>query len=446
MNLLKIDIQNNIPDIIETYTKVFGNEYRDIIEQRVNNIWYIFYNNMEGIKHYVDFMELCKKRELGIKFLGQIGIDISKQKERSYAEPFEEEISNLLEKYLGICGMEPSTRYTAMGIKAWRTDEDKFDASKIQLLNFLRGEKEPLITNENIIDFCKTNEYMEIAKKIKGYLVIYDQIMDELQKYLDELSPYRNYLKNESERKNNIEEKKLTILSKKISGILPNELITFLVEKNSTPEEFTRKIFEDGLGVKSYIEYFSQEDEKKLKNLSFSKNDKDRIYLYRIKYLIKMGVNVDKYAKNNKELYEYCIRQKHIKNLIPSQELVEQVTILREELYEELSKDFIYESEDFIENAKRMGNSENIKSFLYRSLKRNSISITDGYVNNKYVPFLFYTVRNPEGGSLDYVFLHEVCHVIEADRNFDKCHRSGFEFIYDDNLSQKKMCHLCLYQ
>ena len=42
MNLLKIDIQNNIPDIIETYTKVFGNEYRDIIEQRVNNIWYIF--------------------------------------------------------------------------------------------------------------------------------------------------------------------------------------------------------------------------------------------------------------------------------------------------------------------------------------------------------------------------------------------------------------------
>lgn len=68
MDLLNIDIQANISDIIDAYTKVYGPEYREVIEKRINQIFYIVYNDVDGISDYLTFLKECKKKELAIKF------------------------------------------------------------------------------------------------------------------------------------------------------------------------------------------------------------------------------------------------------------------------------------------------------------------------------------------------------------------------------------------
>ena len=63
MNLLNIDIKNYIPDIVDAYTEVFGEEYRNIIKNKLNNIQYVIYNNEQGIDNYVHFLEKrCKEK------------------------------------------------------------------------------------------------------------------------------------------------------------------------------------------------------------------------------------------------------------------------------------------------------------------------------------------------------------------------------------------------
>lgn len=86
MNILDIDINDSLPYIIDAFSEVYGEEYRDVITDRICNKTYFFmYNNVEGIDNYLYFLKSCKARELSIKFLDKIGIDVSKYKDISYA-------------------------------------------------------------------------------------------------------------------------------------------------------------------------------------------------------------------------------------------------------------------------------------------------------------------------------------------------------------------------
>lgn len=155
MNLLDINIQNYIPDIVDAYTKVYGTENKNVIEQRVSKIYYLMYNNISGMSSYVYFLKECKKKELAIKFLKQIGIDVSKQQGKSYAEDLDTDIGTLIDKYIGgyYLGIEPTFRDSPRGIKAFRSlekdvDAERVEKEKIKLINFLRGQNATPITEE----------------------------------------------------------------------------------------------------------------------------------------------------------------------------------------------------------------------------------------------------------------------------------------------------------
>lgn len=66
MNLLDIDVHDNIPDIINAFTKVFGIEYNDIIKKRLNKAKFVMYNNLNGMDSYLDFLKECKQKELAM--------------------------------------------------------------------------------------------------------------------------------------------------------------------------------------------------------------------------------------------------------------------------------------------------------------------------------------------------------------------------------------------
>ena len=67
------DIKKHIPLIIDTYSELFGEEYRNIITKRLNDLQYFIYDNItdfpdiEGFTNYYGYLLDCKQKELSTK-------------------------------------------------------------------------------------------------------------------------------------------------------------------------------------------------------------------------------------------------------------------------------------------------------------------------------------------------------------------------------------------
>lgn len=61
-SLLDIRLENNLSDIIFAYTEIFGEEYREIITERLINCVYIQYINYGGLKDY--YNSLCDSKKM----------------------------------------------------------------------------------------------------------------------------------------------------------------------------------------------------------------------------------------------------------------------------------------------------------------------------------------------------------------------------------------------
>ena len=188
MDILNINLDKYREKAVEIYTKIFGKEYETIIRKRIESVEIVTYNSQEGIKTYKLFLEDCKARELSIEFLRKIGIDVSKQEGRSFAEELPEDLRKLASEYF--CGNSGFTYFPEendVGIRGFnkKTKEAKSEDTtekQIRFINFFLG-------NENIVDkydleeFLETEEGREVLKKIEGYNKIFNEILKKYQEY-----------------------------------------------------------------------------------------------------------------------------------------------------------------------------------------------------------------------------------------------------------------------
>ena len=209
MNILNINIQSYIQNIIDAYTKIFGKEYKKIIEEKVKLTEVITYNTERGIKNYVIFLEDCKVRELSIKFLKEIGIDVSSLEGKSYAEEVPNNIKKLINGYIGgysVFSYIPESNI--LGIRAFdehaqevnKKYEKEIIKNQIDFLNFLLGDSCGIATEEDLEDFKKTDKYREIYKKIQEYIKIYNEIFEEFEEYSKTIEPYREFVRERGEK------------------------------------------------------------------------------------------------------------------------------------------------------------------------------------------------------------------------------------------------------
>ena len=77
MDKLGLELKKILPYVIDAYSNVYGEEYRDIISQRINNAIIIPYYDIEGLDDYLSSIKRCKKREYAIKFLDEITSDLT---------------------------------------------------------------------------------------------------------------------------------------------------------------------------------------------------------------------------------------------------------------------------------------------------------------------------------------------------------------------------------
>ena len=100
MYKLDIDLKSYIPYAIEAYTAVFGSEYADYISEKLSKTVLLYYNYVEGLEEYVNFLKDCKKHKLACRFLEEIGEKVPENIKENYTIPFDFETENTLERWI----------------------------------------------------------------------------------------------------------------------------------------------------------------------------------------------------------------------------------------------------------------------------------------------------------------------------------------------------------
>ncbi len=451
MDNLNFDIKSLLPYIIEAFTKVYGGEYYSIISKKIKSALIIPYFDVEGLSEYIGYIRVCKAREFVIRFLDEIGVDVSSYKKIDYTKrlDLDDDIEELLENYIGnIRGFFRDADYYAP-LRAFNSNNkenpEKLLLNKLKIINYILGSGLEQITKENFNSFTETEEYLEVLKKINQLNMVYEKLLSEYNNWASQLLPYEEYIEYEKERKKEILQKKKKEMFEEVFSKLPSYVRENIVSK--TFEEQQNIILgSNDIASLSMIEYFQTEKMEKLisydDKLSYKeKMDKNHILLKQLEYLENLGVTL-----SNDDVFEIhsiedgikhlnFLNQESIKRYIPSEELIKYISSTRKRKYEEALREYYTTRKDFLDIIGMLGNKQNNFEAVYNGIKNKIVCILGNGAtkNNDFISVMFYTIREGDGGRLSFNFMHECEHII--DQNHNGC---GFESM--DDLGDQKKC------
>ena len=402
MNSGNLDFEKTLKDVIDATVEVYGEEYRNIIENRAKKIVYFPYTTGFDISYYVNSLINVKSKDLSLKFLTKTGLLKNN-----------EDKQELILKYLGFNQFNVSWYIDNSGIKSFlaNLEIDEYVLKKqVEFLNYLRNNEEPLITLENYQQYKTTDEYFKQYKKIQELLIVYKELEQEMNEFYDSFNEYKEFIKNEEKIEKGIHSKKLVKLYYDIERFLPQKVKDFLNLKNLTELQKANMLLDDEIAFRMDIEFFSKEYEDKLRDPEVESSTKRLIINSRLNYLSIFGV--EKPNSCTQEKYYEIIQNEDIKQLIPNAEDAELITQIRESLYEEAKKEIIYSNKYFIENTKYT-NSDFMKNF-YQLMKNKQTCIVATRTNMGDInPGMVLNIGGHSLGKLDYFYLHEFVHAIE---------------------------------
>lgn len=426
---LSIDFKRLLPFVVDAFTKVYGEEYQDIIFQRINNALIIPYHDIEGLNDYISYIKRCKRREYAIEFLDKIGVDVKKHIKDNYIQPLDYEIEKILEYYMesSFFGFAKDNDYW-VPIQAFKPNNDTYPKkllkNKIKIINYLLDNNHEQITEENFDLFVETQEYNEILKKINELNLVYEQLLLEYRKWEEQLQPYEEFVESENKRKIEILKKKKIATFVDVYSRLPISVINAISDKSS---EEKMKIILGYSDISSVtpIESFSSDKMKKLESKDVSLTDKVFIICWQANFLKNLGLDVvdeflpSSFCPSEESINDYLkfLNQSNIKQYIPPDDLISYITSTRESKYEEALREYFMTREDFID-AKRIfsNNDENWLNFIYEIIKNKRTCITDGGAiknDDEFISVMYYAIRSCDAGSLSYTFTHECGHIID---------------------------------
>lgn len=436
---LNINIKKLIPIVIDIFTEVYGIEYRDIIEKRINNALIILYYDIEGLSNYISFIKRCKRREYAIKFLDGIGFNVKKYIRDNYTQPLDDEVEKILKYYIdsSFWGFSKDADYWAP-IQAFKpnnkTSPKQLLENKIRIINHLLGKKQSQLNEENFSSFIKTSEYQQILRKIDILSKVYEPLLSDYRNWEKQLLPYEEFIESEQKRKKEILKRKKMEMFLKISSRLPSHILNSTLYK--TLEEKCEAILGSlDIDSNTIIESFSPEQMSKLKSKNVDLLSKYLIIYSQTNYLRNMGIDIPNKeilnCNSEKDVEEYLIflNQDKVKKYIPSEDMIRFITSIRKEKYEEALKEYYMTRKDFIDAKSKLGNNQSSLKYAYDQIKNKKICIAgQGAFNadNAFISVMFFTIRVNGEGSLFYSFMHECEHIIDQSIN-----GIGFES-YDD--------------
>ena len=445
MDKLNIDFKSLLPYVIDAFSSVYGEEYRSIISKKINNTLIISYHDFEGLRDYVSYLKRCKGRELSIRFLDEVGIDVQVQKKDNYSEPFDSKIRDILECFIDSnFGFDKDADYWSPLLAFDSNNKNnpkRLLTNKIKIINYLLGNAQDKITEENFESFTKTKEFLQLLEKINEFKTIYEKLLSEYKDWAKQLAPYEKYIEDEKKRKEDILQKKKNELFREVFDQLQLTVKDSIYSK--TFEEQQEIILgSTDISSKSNIEAFRYEQMEKLKSPNIEYWDKFWIVYWQSNYFKKLGITIpnEKMLECNSEEditnYLTFLNQDDIKKYIPTEELISYISTTREKKYEEALREYYTTRKDFTDAMKTFTNNQNNLNYIYYQIKNKKVCIAGqgGYNDkNEFFSIMFYTVRINDGGYLLQSFMHECGHIIDQIEI-----GTGFEHFdsFDENIKK----------
>ena len=393
MDLMNINFKEVLSNVKKGLICILGEEYQNIIEERLNNTFVLQYNNLIGTIKYYNLLIEYKQKELCIRYLKEIGI-IPFSKNIDVREPLDEEITRLIIKHFG-------------SIKNSFQNHNDF-------YKRIRSQKE---------------------KQLDSCIKIYEKLCNEFEDYLKQLSGYQEYLEREAGRLNEIVKAGKIELLNFVYDMLPDSIKKELDSKK-TPEDKADYLFDKTSYKKSNfgpalpiiseldIEYFNSKYQSILDDNSISYEDKIIIYVTRANFLKRLGANIDiNGIYDNTRILNNAM----FKDLILSASLADKISEKYKEIALNGKRKFIFESDYFIRIIGLIGDSQSNRENIFKYIKNKKICITAGYTKqDDFIRLLFICI--PGGrkiGSYDYIMLHECIHAVTTtkipDNNDYRC-------------------------
>ena len=384
--LIGINIYEMLPQIIEYFVRFYGEEYRELITERLSSIKINLYGNPENIPSYISLKKKEIVASLAEEYIKKLGYEPTKE---------------LIKKLFNLCNSIEGSPIDEI-YELFKEEQSSFEKKRAEfflnsLLEHLQIEKDSP-EDETLEKIVKNQETFKLLKLKELAL---KQIYEPMDREIDET----NRLKRRRIIEANIEILKefKFLLDEHDKEILNSQEINFNLLH--CKEVLIGKTFDSKLP----IEYFTKESEE---NLTEENNYfRQRVKENRIKYFKSKGIDLG----NDYEPYE---KSEECQKIKPSFEIAEKIKERRETYKKRIIEECIAKGKEYrsiIESNAKLNLKDN-EVFNPSLAREGNTYVSTNFVeeNNifKFCPVLYYCYTKNMDYS-DVLLIHELNHIVE---------------------------------
>lgn len=299
---------------------------------------------------------------LSVKFLRNIGMDISKETEDEVYKrgtfALSEEHKEVLKQYFGTSNFIDYGKIFSFDDKLINSENDYANrmhkSNRCEILKAMGLEISP----ENYDEVIQTKQGQECLNRVMDIYKVASECKNEYNQFNEDNKDYIEYLEKVKKYEQELKYKYMTEYATQILPYCDKELgakIEEALAKNYTSDyRFTQEVDKDGIYIARYGEplilAFSEDAEEKLAKDNF---DSHLVKSDRVKYFKAKGLDLG----NNYEDYE---NSEDAKKLLPDKELVETLYTIKKECDKEMDMEFFLNTGNY-EACKRNILAQGIK-------------------------------------------------------------------------------------
>lgn len=398
----KLDIGKSIieyiPIIKEYFIKFYGEEYRDLIENRFQNTTYIGYSRPKDIE--ILLIEVAKLETLNLikDFLKENNIEVSDEN---------------IKKYFGI---NPDFRYSSInkleGLFRYLFNDNLSLYEKNDLNNKLKD----ISGIDNLV--MESALYQKWVDKIVKMKPSYDAMIIKFKENYSKYDKYVKYVEECNILKRKIHDKYQNKYLREIYEFMSEHDKEILNNESSKIKISELDCYEVLCGFnysnKSLIDSFSNESNERINNQDTPSFILNNIYKDRISFFKKNGIDLG-------DNYESYKNDKRCVDIIPSVDFIKKIIEIRDNLNEMEQEEYLSSTSLYKEQLREIDdlnlldkahgyNFKNIDSHL--TCISPNVRVIDGNYQ-LYNLLLYSTYRS--SGCFDQHLIHEFNHLVETE-------------------------------
>ena len=444
----QLPIEELRPKIIDTIVEVYGERHRAQIEDRLNNLYINSYVTANDVQSDYNTKNSHFVAMLSVKFLRNIGMDISKETEDEVYKrgtfALLEEHKEVLKQYFETSNFTEYGKILSFDDKLINSENDYANrmhkANRCEILKAMGLEISP----ENYDEVIQTKQGQECLNRVMDIYKVAAECKNDFNQFKEDNKDYIEYIEKVKKYEQELKFKYMKEYATRIVPHCDKELgakIEEVLAKNYTSDyRFTQEVDKDGIYIARYGEplilSFSEDAEEKLSKDNF---ESLRVKSDRVKYFKAKGLDLG----NNYEDYE---NSEEAKKLLPDKELVETLYTIKKDCDKEMDMEFFLNTGNY-EACKRNILAQGIKvqDNFSKEFVENGVTCIVPNVrqddNGNYQ--LFNIVHLPLVKLLhdykDVQIVHELLHTVESSMKQLSKDEIYFKFGFDEAV--EPICH-----